>query len=115
MKSRYQNPQSGKSIEWLVQPKRVCQTWFLLLSYLRYKWSRGEETGLISDKTSNPCASYVEKSIADFERGLTTRADTPQTPTGRARSDAAAENGVNPVCKHNPPVLTLSGGSVNKV
>lgn len=61
----------SNSTEWLVQPKRVCQTWFLLLSYLRYKWSRGEETGLISDKTSNPWAPYVEKSIADFERGLT--------------------------------------------
>ena len=61
------------STEWLVQPKRVCQTWFLLLSYLRYKWSRGEETGLISEKTSNPWATHVEKSIADFERGLTQR------------------------------------------
>ena len=64
----------SNNTEWLVQPKRVCQTWFLLLSYLRYKWSCGEETGLISDKTSNPWAPYVEKSIADFERGLTQRA-----------------------------------------
>lgn len=62
------------SIEWLVQPKRRCQTWLYLLSYLRHKWRNNEETGLISDMTSNPWAPYVEKSIADFERGLTQRA-----------------------------------------
>ena len=62
------------SIEWLVQPKRRCQTWLYLLSYLRHKWRNNEETGFISDMTSNPWAPYVEKSIADFERGLTQRA-----------------------------------------
>ena len=61
------------STEWLVQPKRRCQTWLYLLSYLRYKWRNNEETGFISDKTSNPWAIHVEKSIDEFERGLTPR------------------------------------------
>ena len=85
----------SNSTEWLVQPKRVCQTWFLLLSYLRYKWSRGEETGLISDKTSNPWAPYVEKSIADFERGLTQRA-ADFACTCRVASET--EMATNPAC-----------------
>lgn len=68
------------SIEWLIQPKRRCQTWLYLLSYLRYKWRNNEETGLISEKTSNPWAVYIEKSIDEFERGLTKRAvDVCQT------------------------------------
>lgn len=59
------------SVEWFIQPKRRCQTWLYLLSYLRYKWRNGEETGFISDKTSNPWAIWTEKSIDEFERGLT--------------------------------------------
>jgi len=88
MKSRYQNPQSGKSIEWLVQPKRRCQTWLYLLSYLRHKWCNNEETGFISDKTSNPWAIHVENSIDEFGRGL-----TPLAPDRLRRGRAA----VNPL------------------
>ena len=57
-------------IEWFVQPRRKCQTWLYLLSYLRYKWSNGEETGFVSDKNSNPWAVWVERSIDNFESDL---------------------------------------------
>lgn len=49
-------------VEYLA-PKKVCPTWYYILSHLAFEWKNGNETVLHSDKQSNPWAVWVERSI----------------------------------------------------
>ena len=47
-------------------PKKVCPTWYYILSHLAFEWKNSNETCLHSEKQSNPWATWVERSIDDY-------------------------------------------------